>query len=69
MPPRISLQLMQKLQCPVEMKMIAEGDHRLSRPEDIELILQALGELVSPPSSSVASGDGQSDQIDQELDD
>ena len=38
---------MYRLQCPVSLKTVPDGDHRLSRPEDIKLIENALEELLN----------------------
>lgn len=44
-----------RLQCPVELKTIDDGEHRLSRPQDIELILESLGNLLLPVSEDTDS--------------
>lgn len=44
----VSLQLMQKLTSPVEMKVIENGSHWLFRPEDIKHLLQAIDSLLHP---------------------
>ncbi len=41
-----------RLQCPVTLKTVEDGEHRLSRPQDIELIIQALGALLNPEDST-----------------
>ena len=58
-PKSISLQLMQKLQCPVELKVIEDGTHQLYRPEDIDHMLQAIDILLDPSTdeSSTAAVD------------
>lgn len=64
-PPSTALKLVQRLQCPVELKTIHDGEHRLSRPEDIQLILEGLDKLLSPPQEkSEASGADSSEQDD-----
>ena len=37
-----------RLQCPVSLRTVEDGNHRLARPQDIELILEALTELLNP---------------------
>ncbi len=56
-----------RLQCPVSLKTVEDGDHRLSRPQDIELIACALTELLNPHTR----GDSESaaDSTDQDQDD
>lgn len=50
-----------RLQCPVSLKTVQDGDHRLSRPQDIELITSAVTELLTPPN---ALGDSTNDTDD-----
>jgi len=52
-----------RLQCPVSLRTIEDGDHRLSRPQDIAMIIEALTELLSP------EGDATSKSADQDLED
>jgi len=51
-----------RLQCPVSLKTVQDGDHRLSRPQDIELVANAVAELLSP---SGGQGDA-TDSTDQD---
>jgi pimeloyl-ACP methyl ester carboxylesterase len=51
-PPSTSLQLLQRLECPVELRTVEDGDHRLSRPQDIHLLEQALTALLNPDSEA-----------------
>ena len=37
-----------RLQCPVSLRTVEDGDHQLSRPQDLELILEAITELLNP---------------------
>lgn len=62
----LSCVLHNRLQCPVSLKTVQDGDHRLSRPQDIELIISALSELLSPPS---AQDDSATDSADQDQED
>ncbi len=51
-PPEIALRLAAALRSDaVQLTFVKDGDHRLSRPQDIALLLRALGELAgdSPP--------------------
>jgi len=41
----------------VSLKTVADGDHQLSRPQDIAMILEALSELLSPGDASSKSAD------------
>jgi predicted RNA-binding protein with PUA domain len=54
-----------RLQCPVSLKTVQDGDHRLSRPQDIELIACALAELLNPPQGD----DYAADSTDQDQED
>ena len=36
------LSLAHRLECPVELRAIGDGDHRLSRPQDIHLLEQVI---------------------------
>ena len=58
-PPSISLQLMQHLQCSVELKIIEGGDHRLCRPEDIELLFEAINSLLHLSASTDLTSSGE----------
>ena len=51
----------------MSLKTVQDGDHSLSRPQDIELIVCALGELLNPPSLDDA--DNAADSTDQDQDD
>ena len=44
-----------RLQCPVTLRTVEDGDHRLSRPQDIDILLQALNELLHPEAARRAS--------------
>ena len=55
-----------RLQCPVSLKTVQDGDHRLSRPHDIELIISAVAELLIPPNDR---GESTADSTDQDQDD
>lgn len=55
-----------RLQCPVTLKTVQDGDHRLSRPQDIELISIALAELINPPPPE---DENAADSTDQDQDD
>jgi dipeptidyl aminopeptidase/acylaminoacyl peptidase len=41
-----ALMLMQRLGDPATLTLINDGDHRLSRPEDLQLMFDALGRMV-----------------------
>lgn len=38
----------------VRVTLIKDGDHRLSRPQDLALLAQAVDELVQPPAAKIA---------------
>ena len=42
-----ALALMQRLGDPATLTLVNDGDHRLSRPQDLELLFEALGRLTS----------------------
>ena len=62
-PPSISIQLMQRLQCQVELKMIEGGDHQLSRLEEIQVLLQAVDSLLTSKSDEFTSSGEHDDDI------
>lgn len=43
-----ALRLMQKLGDPATLTLIKDGDHRLSRPADLQLMFDALGRMLQP---------------------
>jgi len=43
-----ALTLMQKLGDPATLTLVKDGDHRLSRPEDLRLMFDALGRMAQP---------------------
>ena len=65
-PPRVSIELMHKLQCSVELKIVEGGDHRLATPENIKLIIEAVESIRQfyeddQKSSSQATAGGYDD--------
>jgi hypothetical protein len=54
-PHSLSLQLADRLLSDdVRVTLIKDGDHRLSRPEDLALLVQAVDELAQPPAARIA---------------
>ena len=43
-----ALMLMQRLGDPATLTLVKDGDHRLSRPEDLKLMFDALGRMLEP---------------------
>jgi pimeloyl-ACP methyl ester carboxylesterase len=43
-----ALALMQRLGDPATLTLVKDGDHRLSRPQDLQLMFDALGRMVEP---------------------
>jgi pimeloyl-ACP methyl ester carboxylesterase len=41
--------------CDVRLTLIKDGDHRLSRPQDLALLCDAVAELVQLPAASSAT--------------
>ena len=51
-PWEISLRLAENLRSDdIQVTLVKQGDHRLSRPQDIALLLRVVGDLAAPPSS------------------
>lgn len=46
-PPNVSIKLMQSMQCPVELKVVVGGDHLLNRPEELQVLIDAIDSLLS----------------------
>jgi dipeptidyl aminopeptidase/acylaminoacyl peptidase len=47
-PFRISLRLAEKLRSDdIQVMLVKDGDHRLSRPQDIALLLRVVGDLAA----------------------
>lgn len=54
-PHGLSLELADRLVSDdVRVTLIKDGDHRLSRPEDLALLVQAVDELTQPPAARIA---------------
>jgi pimeloyl-ACP methyl ester carboxylesterase len=51
-PPDISLQLLQRLECTVQLRAIEDGDHKLSRAQDLHILEQALSALLNPDTQT-----------------
>lgn len=49
-PPDVSIELMHKMECSVELKIVEGGDHRLSTPENLSLMLHAVDSILHPHS-------------------
>jgi len=47
-----ALLLMQKLADPATLTLVKDGDHRLSRPEDLQLMFDAVGRMLQPSTVS-----------------
>jgi pimeloyl-ACP methyl ester carboxylesterase len=47
-----ALALMQRFGDPATLTLIKDGDHRLSRPQDLQLMFEALGRMACLPSGS-----------------
>ena len=43
-----ALALMQRLGDPATLTLVKDGDHRLSRPQDLQLMFDALGRMADP---------------------
>jgi pimeloyl-ACP methyl ester carboxylesterase len=47
-----ALALMQRLGDPATLTLVKDGDHRLSRPQDLQLMFDALGRMVQPSTAA-----------------
>ena len=63
-PPNVSIKLMQSMQCPVELKVVEGGDHLLNRPEELQLLMDAVNSLLSGRSDGVEEQGADDDDDD-----
>ena len=53
-----------RLQCPVSLETVEDGDHRLSRPQDLKLIEDVVLKIFDPTKNEVARADSSSELDD-----
>ena len=55
-----------RLQCPVSLETVEDGDHRLSRPQDLKLIEDVVLKIFDPQKNEASRADSSSELDDDD---
>lgn len=55
-----------RLQCPVSLETVEDGDHRLSRPQDLKLVEDVVLKIFNPKKNEASRADSSSELDDDD---